>query len=62
MFVTPKSIVQIIICAKESTPVDEDLADQVWRLWDAGVIGDETSAIAWWLIATSYAVQPCHKD
>ena len=31
--------------------VDEDLADQVWELWDAGEIGDELAAIAWMLLA-----------
>ena len=29
----------------------EDLADQVWKLWGAGVITDELAAWAWWLIA-----------
>ena len=36
----------------EALLVDEDLADQVWELSDAGVITDELAAIAWWLIAT----------
>jgi len=31
--------------------VDENLADQVWELWDAGVITDDSAAWAWWLIA-----------
>ena len=30
---------------------DEDLADQVWELWDAGLISDELAAIAWCAIA-----------
>ena len=30
---------------------DEELADQVWELWNAGVIGDELAAIAWLLLA-----------
>jgi len=30
--------------------MDEDLADQVWELWNAGVITDEVAAIAWWYI------------
>ena len=30
---------------------DEELADQVWELWDAGLISDELTAIAWWLCA-----------
>ncbi len=28
--------------------VDEDLADQVWELWDGGQIPDELAAIAWY--------------
>ena len=27
--------------------VDEELADHVWELWDAGVIDDELVAVAW---------------
>ena len=46
----------------EALLVDEDLADHVWKSWSSSLVDDETSAIAWWLIATSYAVQPCHKD
>jgi hypothetical protein len=34
----------------EALLVDEDLADQVWGLWDAGVMGDELAAWAWWLL------------
>ena len=34
----------------EALLVDEDLADQVWYMWDADVIDDELAAIAWfWL-------------
>ena len=36
----------------EALLVDEDQADQVWELWDIGVIDDELSGIAWSLIAT----------
>lgn len=35
--------------------VDEDLADQVWDLWDRGVIDDELVSIAWMLIAAIYS-------
>ena len=35
----------------EALLVDEELADQVWELWNAGVITDELAARAWWLIA-----------
>jgi len=30
---------------REALLVDEDLADQVWELWDRVVIGDELAAI-----------------
>ncbi|MDH3469426.1 MAG: hypothetical protein OES26_26670 [Gammaproteobacteria bacterium] len=33
----------------EALLVDENLADQVWELWDAGVITDELAASAWFL-------------
>ena len=31
----------------EGLLVDEELADQVWELWDAGVITDDLAALAW---------------
>lgn len=34
----------------EALLVDEDLADQVWYMWNAGVIDDELAAIAWFLL------------
>ena len=34
------------------TQVNEDLADQVWELWDWGVIGDELAVIAWLQLAS----------
>ncbi len=37
----------------EALLVDEDLADQVWEAWDAGVIGEQLVLITWLLIATS---------
>ena len=46
----------------EALPVDEELTDQVWELWNSGLIDDEISTVAWWLIATSFAEQPCHTD
>jgi len=30
---------------------DEELADQVWKAWVAGEIGDQIAWIAWLLIA-----------
>ena len=43
----------------EALLIDEDLADQVW---DTRVIGDRLVLIAWMLIATYYARQPCRRD
>ena len=34
--------------------VDEELADQVWELWDAVFISDELATVAWCLIATDH--------
>ena len=35
----------------EALLVDENLADQVWVLWDTGIIGDDLAAVAWWIMA-----------
>ena len=35
----------------EALLIDEELADQVWEAWDAGLIDDQVARIAWWLIA-----------
>ena len=35
----------------EALLADQELADQVWGLWDAGLIPDELAAIAWGLVA-----------
>lgn len=35
----------------EALLVDESLADQVWELWDAGVITDGMAACAWLILA-----------
>jgi len=32
---------------------NESLADHVWELWNAGLIGDELAAIAWRMLAMS---------
>ena len=32
----------------EALLVDEDLADQLWELWNAGLISDDLAAWAWW--------------
>ena len=36
----------------EAILADEETADQVWELWDAGVITNCHAAWAWWLIAS----------
>ena len=35
----------------EAILTDSKLGDEVWELWDAGLIPDELAAIAWWIIA-----------
>lgn len=30
--------------------VDEELADQVWEVWDKGEIDDDIAWLAWWLM------------
>ncbi len=37
----------------EALIVDEDLADQVWELWDNRVISDALAASAWVIICCS---------
>ena len=32
--------------------VDEDLADLVWEAWNAGLVSDEVTAVAWSILAT----------
>jgi len=40
---------------------NEDLADQVWELWNAGLVPDDLVAWAWWLMASDRSGQdtPC---
>jgi len=35
----------------EALLADEDLADQVWELWDGAVITDGVAALAWCIVA-----------
>ena len=37
----------------EALLVDESLADQVWKLWDAEVIGSELAVIAWLVLSNA---------
>ena len=34
--------------------VDEGMADQVWELWDVGLIPDDLAAQAWCILALEY--------
>ncbi len=34
----------------EALLVDEELADQVWEVWDKGEIDDQVAWLGWWLI------------
>ena len=43
----------------EAPLVDEELADQVWNMWDAKLIDNELAFIAWLLIAISSAKRLC---
>ena len=40
----------------EALLVDEELADQVWEAWDAGVITDGLAAVAWRILAASFVL------
>ena len=46
----------------EALLVDEELADQVWELWDQGVIANELAMIVWLIIAVSCAFWLCRRD
>ena len=37
----------------EALLTDQELADKVWELWDAGLIPDEVAARTWWLLINS---------
>ena len=41
----------------EALLVDEELADEVWEVWDAGKADDETACIAWMLLASAIAAE-----
>ena len=41
----------------EGLLVDEDLADQVWEVWNTGAITDEAAGLAWWLVALASSVE-----
>ncbi len=37
----------------EALLVDEELADQVWELWDKGEIDSRIATFSWWLITVN---------
>ncbi len=37
----------------EALLLDEELADQVWEVWDAGEIDDVRATLAWVLVAAT---------
>ncbi len=37
----------------EALLVDEELADQVWKAWDAGELSVETASMMWWWMVAS---------
>ena len=39
----------------EALLVDSVLADEVWELWNAGLISSDLAAWAWWLVANVLA-------
>jgi hypothetical protein len=41
----------------EALLVDENLADQVWEAWDAGVITDGMAAWAWLMLVASGPIE-----
>ncbi len=41
----------------EALLVDEELADQVWELWDAGEIDDATALLMWWVVMSGEETQ-----
>jgi hypothetical protein len=40
----------------EALLVDEDLAYQVWELWDAGIITNDLTALAWFILGSRNAI------
>ena len=38
----------------EALLVDEELADLVWELSEAGLISDDLAAIAWWQVSYNF--------
>jgi len=45
----------------EALLANEELADQVWAAWDAGVISDLVALWAWWLVASGPCISVAGK-
>jgi hypothetical protein len=45
----------LVECYIAALLTDERAANEVWELWDAGLISDDLAAWAWWLVAESDA-------
>ena len=43
----------------EALLADEDLADQVWELWNNGVITDGAAVWAWCILALAFRHEEC---
>ena len=41
----------------EALLVDDDLADQVWELWDIGLIDEGLVELLWWLVTAGFPKQ-----
>ena len=41
---------------------DEKAADEIWALWDAGLISDDLAAWAWWIVAALPLIQECGAE
>ena len=42
----------------EGLLVNEELADQVWKLWYVGLVSDELAAVAWLVISQEKWAMP----
>ena len=41
----------------EALLINEELADQVWEVWAAGIVTNEVEAWAWWSIVRKTVVK-----
>ena len=45
----------------EALVADEALTDQVWELWDAGVISDDLAVWAWFIVVSNVETKDMTK-